>query len=333
MLRNPIIPFVLFLSILAGSCYTSQLSLDVLEPAKIILPSTIQRVSLLQMPGPPSAHFDSLEFLWLDKGTDIYEIKMGYLHGIYDVIYTSPRFRKVILSDTAGTLINKKGRLFWNDLQKVCAHDTTNFVLVLSRAISRDHYPKGVNSAYYNITDDKRVGSYSLVDYSIINKTRWIFYEPKLEKIAARFEFADTIKMSGDLAIIEIPPLLYDACYLTGQRIGKKLSPYWVTVSRNLYTGPGKDLKDAAKFASENHWFKASLLWNDLIGQQNTKKASRAAYNLALAYEQDDVLDQAFLWISYADSISGNKLTSSYKKILDSRQKNKTFLDQQLSGY
>jgi hypothetical protein len=333
MSRNPIIPFALSLSILAGSCFTSQISLDVLEPAKIILPSSLQHISILPMPGPPSAHFDSLEFFWLAKGTDIYEIKMGYLHGIHDVLMTSPRFRKVILSDTTGTLYKNTGRLFWDDLQRICAHDTTDFVLALTRAISRDHYPQGVNNAYYGVKDDNWVGSYSLVDYSIINKTRWIFYEPNKEKIAARYEFADTIRISGDLVSPEIPALLYDACYLTGERTGKKLSPYWMTVSRNLYTGPGKDLKDAARFASENHWFKAALLWNGLVDHRNNKIASRAAYNLALAYEQDDILDQAFIWISFADSISGNKLTSSYRKRLDSRLKNKTFLDQQLSGY
>ena len=325
MSRYPIITLALSVSILAGSCYTSQLSLDVLEPAKNILPSSIQRLSVLPMPGAPSAHFDSLVFLWVESGTDIYEIKMGYLYGIHDVLSTSPRLQRVILSDTTGTNFKKTGWLYWDDLKRVCANDTTDIVLVLTRAISHDFYPAGLNKSSN--------GSVSLVDYSIINKTRWIFYEPKTEQIITRFEFADTVKIMGDLMSFEVPDMLYESCYLAGQRTGKRLSPYWQNVSRILYSGPGKDLKDAAEFAGKNHWYKASLIWNELIEHRNTKIASRAAFNLALAFEQDDELDQANLWIAYSDSISTNKQTLSYRKILDTRLKNKTFLEEQLTGH
>ena len=325
MFRNPVTPFALLLVIITGSCYTSQLSMDVLEPAKTELPSGIQRISILPMPGAPSltGKFDSLALLWSQE-TNIYQVKMGYLHGLYDILTNSPRLLRVVLSDTLGNTYIKSGHLYWDDLRQVCARDTTNMVLVLTRVICRENYPSGIN-----YVDEE---SYNLLDYTLINNTRWVFYEPSKEQIAVKYDFSDTLRINGDFVLLELPDLLYEACYMVGQRTGKKLVPYWTTVSRVLYNGPGKDMRDAAKFAYDNHWFKAALLWNGLVDHRNKKIASRAAFNLALAFERDDDLKQSLLWINYADSLLTNTNTIAYSKILAERIKANEKLDAQMTA-
>jgi len=321
MHRNPSIPFVFIcLALITGACYTSRLTLTVLQPAKTALPSSLRRISILPMTGIPSAagEFDSLKFL--KPAVDAELIKMGYLHGFNGIVSASPRFTKAVFTDTATASFLKKRRLFWDDLISVCKHDTTDAVLVLTRAVTYDFYPPNANIPQTN------------QDFRLINKTRWIFYQPDNQKIAARYDFSDTVLLTAVLDLAEVENLLYDACFQTGEQCGRHLVPYWQDVSRILFIGPGKDLKDAADFTLKERWYNAGMLWNDLIGNRNTKTASKAAFNLAVAFERDDDLDQAYLWVAYADSLHSNELTSLYKKILELRLKNKPVIDQQMSG-
>jgi hypothetical protein len=311
--------------IMAGACYTNKLTISVLEPAKLGLPASIQRISILPLPGVPSKTgvYDSLKFIKPFPDADVNAIKMGYLYGISDVLTSSPRFQKVVIADSSITRFTANGRLFWDDLQKVCTHDTTDVILVLTKAVSRD---------YYDLSYRNNSWEYYNNDYTLISHTKWVFYLPFKQKELTRFAFSDTLVMSGGFSILEMGYLLYDACYSIGERTGKKLTPHWQNVSRFYFTGPGRQLNKAAGFITKDQWYNAALIWNKLAEDSNVKYASRAAYNLALAYERDDVLDQASLWIAFSDSLSSNAITSSYKKTLADRLKTRPKLVEQLNG-
>jgi Family of unknown function (DUF6340) len=323
MQPNPIIPyFFLLLYLTAGGCYAEHLSLELLEPAKIVLPSDIQNVSVLRLPGTQSKKgtFDNLQQVKLDRSADPMKIKMGYVYGLFDVLTTSPRFKRVVLSPARDSSIISKERLYWDDLIKICTDDSTDCAIILTKAISEDY------DNPYNFDD------FVTTDYTLINKTNWIFYDPFNQTELLKFHSFDTIVITGGFAVSELKYFLYDACLSVGMQVGNKLVPHWRETDRIYFTGPGKELKDAAQFVAKNQWYKASLLWQDLIEGSNNTKASRAAFNTALAFEQSDNLDQASLWINFADSIALTNITKDYKKILDSRLKLKSVLDAQIAG-
>ena len=249
---------------------------------------------------------------------------MGYLHGIYDVLSVSPRFQKVVLSDTASTRFLSEGHLYWDDAVKICAHDTTDILLVLSKTVTYD-----AMGAPYDISEPT---SYFYIDYKLLNRTKWAFYLPEKQTKLAGFEMADTILVEGLFGPADIEELLYQACYTSGRRAGTKLSPHWNEVNRFLFTGPGKEMKTATRLILNNQWNDAALIWNKLAEDPKNALASRAAHNLALAFERDDILDQAFLWIDYADSLSGSPETSAYKLKLYDRIKTRAKLDEQMAG-
>jgi len=99
-----------------------------------------------------------------------------------------------------------------------------------------------------------------------------------------------------------------------------------------MYVGPGRDLRRAVAFTADEKWVDAGSIWDQLSESPKKKHAYRAAFNLALAYERDDVLDQAVLWIAYADSLHSTAASSAYKKILEERLKVKPLLDEQMAG-
>jgi hypothetical protein len=99
-----------------------------------------------------------------------------------------------------------------------------------------------------------------------------------------------------------------------------------------MYVGPGRELRKATAFTADDKWVEAGAIWDQLAESPNKKQAYRAAFNLGVAYERDDVLDQALLWIEYADSLHSTAASSAYRKILEGRLRVKPLLDEQMAG-
>jgi hypothetical protein len=325
MSRYPSILFTLFsLLLLAGACFSSRITISVLEPAKLTLPESIQRISIFPEPGlrAKPGVFDSISKIILDKNTDIREIKSGYLHGIYEILSTSPRFKKVVIADTSIGKFNTNGILYWDDVERICRHDTTDVLLILKKAVSYDAVEM-INSYWI----DNIYYSY----YKIVNNTKWVFYSPGERKELAEFAVSDTVVAEGNLVPSEVGNLLYQTCYISGKNLGTTLCPHWNDhVERKFYTGPGTEMKSATRYIRKNNWYEAALIWNSLAESSNRMLASRSAYNLALAWEKDDELEQAFLWVVYADSLRTNPPVAAYRKTLDERLKAKLKLDEQM---
>lgn len=312
---------------LAAACFNSRLTISVLEPALVTLPASIQGVSIFPLPGTmsPSGQFDSLSHVRLGENVNIREIKLGYLHGMYDILSSSPRFKKVVISDTACVRYISQGYLYWDDVSRICAKDTTDVLLILQKAVSYD----AVDNMNLYLNDDS-----DFTYYKIVNKTKWVFYMPETQTELAAFTNSDTVAAEGSFSPSELENVLYQLCYATGYNMGKSLCPHWNDdVVRKFYSGPGTDMKTAATMIMRDKWYDAALIWNRIAEGKNIMLASRAALNLALAFERDDDLDQAILWAAYADSLRSNSITTTYRKTLGERLKIKENLDGQLSGY
>lgn len=268
--------------------------------------------------------FDSLTDIQLDPKTDISQIKKGYVDGVYDILSASPRFKKVVLSDSGYNKLLAYGNLTWIDVDKICHHDTTDALLYLWKAVSYDALTQVYSNAWH-IEDYERS--------IILNRTNWVFFQPDAHQQMAGFVYNDTVIIGPNMMNLDEEYLLYQNCYVMGQAFGKKICPYWSDGNeRILFTGPGRELKRAAGLTAQDQWPQAGVIWNELADSPHKNLASRAAFNLALAYERDDVLDQAVLWISYADSLLSTPATIAYKRILNDRIKIKPTLDQQIAG-
>ncbi len=327
MSRNAAIPF-LFLSLLVivSSCF-SKVTISVLEPGAYVLPSSLQKITIYSRPGMQATPglFDSLTDLQFDSGTDINKIREGYLYGAYDVISLSPRFKKVVLSDTVFDKLLLYGNLTWNAVDRICGHDTTDALLFLWKAVSYTSHEK---VSYITWQPD-------YADLSAIyNRSKWMFFKPYTHQQLASYTHNDTVSVAPELYLNPeyIGDVLYQNCYVMGKAFGQKLCPHWKEVDRTMYVGPGKEFRKAMALTADEKWLEAGAIWDKLSESPHKKKAYRAAFNLALAYERDDVLDQALLWIDYADSLHNTAASSQYKKILEGRLKVKPLLDEQMAG-
>lgn len=274
------------------------------------------------MPGQVSDtnRIENIDDIQLHSTADVTQILLGYLNGIHDVLVNSPLFERVVFSDSTFVRFMDQGRLYWDDLRTVCLHDTTDVVLILRKAIMNDlqlvsEYEG--TSLFYNV-------------YRIENYTKWSFVQPFQEKILITLEDEDSLALEGIFGERGEPEqLLYKACYTSGVMTGEKMCPVWQDRTRTYFTRPGRDMKDAAGFVEKNRWYNATKLWNGIVESGNRRNASRAAYNIALAFEMNDDLEQAYSWILYADSLRTGRHILCYRNILDERIEIKPILDQQ----
>jgi hypothetical protein len=302
-------------------------TINVLEPGIYTLPSTLQKLTIYSTPGMQTTpgFFDSLSSLQFEAGTDINKIRKGYLDGVYEILSSSPRFKKVVLSDSSLDKLLLYGNLTWKAVDKICSQDTTDAMLFLWRAVSYAAHEKD-----YHVAWDPEY-----VDLSrLINHSRWLFFKPVTHQQIASYTYYDTVSVAPELFLDpeNIGDVLYQNCYVMGRAFGEKLCPHWQETERIMYVGPGKELRKATAFTANDKWVDAGAIWDRMSENPHKKKAYRAAFNLALAYERDDVLDQAILWISYADSLHSTSSSSAYKKILEARLKLKPLLDEQMTG-
>jgi hypothetical protein len=327
MYRNTVKPFsFLFLFLTVTACY-SKLTISVLEPGTYILPSSVQRVTIYSEPGMTATPglFDSIMDYRVDPETDINKIRKGYLDGVYDILSVSPRFKKAVLSDTVFDKLLLYGNLSWKSVDRICSHDTTDALLFLLKAISYTSHEMATSFSWQP----------EYLDLShILNHSKWMFFKPFSHQQLASYAYNDTVSVAPELYLNQdnIEETLYQNCYLMGKAFGEKLCPHWHEVERMMYAGPGRELRKATAFIADDRWVDAGAIWDKLACNPHKKQAYRAAFNLALAFERDDVLDQAVLWISYADSIQNTAASAAYKKILEDRLKLKPQLDEQLAG-
>lgn len=297
--------------------------MSVLQPSSVELPEEIQKISIFPKPGytPVKNIFDSLSNIRLSENSDVSQIKVGYLDGIYDVMSESPSFQKVIISDTSFGSYMKYGTLYWDDLRKLCTHDSTQHVLLLQKAI--------VHDAFISYTQNEIVSG--IRQYRVNNDTKWVFLQPFKEEVTLVLSNTDSLDVNGYFDAAGAPEyLLYRNCYTSGYLTGIKICPHWKDTIRIYFDGPGLSMKRASKLIERNNWRAASLIWNDLAEGPNRSLASKAAYNMAVAWEFGDDLDQSLQWIQYADSLGNNKRINEYLRIIENRIKTKKILDKQV---
>jgi hypothetical protein len=319
--------------LLLAACSPARINISVLQPAVISIPQSIQRISLFPgagIPNPPGV-YDSIQQVKLKPGYNYNRIKRGYMEGVHKVIQQSPRFKRVVLSDTIYENLVSAGVIGWDQLRQICIHDSTDAILLLKKAVAHDILD------YFSETEGEE--QFCGLRYNLETHTKWCFYDPFTLIASDDFTYTDfnnyeqEVPCGGILPIKNITGILYDACLLTGNRLGEQICPSWKdNVQRFIFSGPGRSLKQAYFLASHSQWNQAAVIWNDLSNSPDKKQAYRASFNLALAWERDDDLDQAGEWAKYADSLHSDKITKAYVIILDQRIRFKAELDDQIEG-
>ena len=147
----------------------------------------------------------------------------------------------------------------------------------------------------------------------------------------------------GKSEAVDNLPSIKDACWDTGiaiaQRYADRIAPRWQTGARRIYmVNKFPDLSLLAYKAMQNDaYMRAFDIWESMLfscrkrGQKKTK--SQITYNMAVAYEFQNQLEQALYWAQRSANLNMKTRTANYIRLLKERQQYKEQLDKQLIDY
>jgi hypothetical protein len=334
---------ILIATTLVESCKFGHVSLQVLKPADIMLPSSFQKFVLADRTRPQKGNgtqaLSALEGILTGEG--IFQDRWGAqdcVEGLRQELIKTPRYTVTIAA--VDTVLKGTGRrqvmppLDWKTVAKMVGNDTTTGLIVLESFDSNIDLSSALTqaataSAPAAYRADGRVNVYCV----------WRIYDLKSKTIVDEYtqQFNQTFSGNGATqaaAQSNLPSrdnMTQRAGVAAGNAYAIRISPQWIWVSRNYYKTGSPVLKSTKKLVKYNNWSAATDAWDKEATSSDQKAAMRATYNMALASEQQGQLDLALEWANRAVKM-GDKHAMQYVQILQERKAQEERLQQQMKG-
>ena len=327
-LRYNIILIIVLL--LVGCTPMAEISIQVIEPAKITLPAYVNQVAFLNHSYVPKYHNEDTSGL---SQKEIY---------ILDTVINNQVFRGLRNGLNESPLFD----LDSIHIIQFRRNDTSNFLEPLTgdqiHAIKQSEQAEALISLeYYRIQDTITMDTYQLdlmANRRIISHTVWRIYDLYLDSIFDEYMLKDTTDWFvigyDTYSIMESLPefinSLRTASYSAGLRYGQRISPSWFVVPRFYHISGGEAMREAGKKAASRDWKGAAEIWKKLAYQENEKTAAKACFNMALVCEMEDLFIPALDWAVKSYLIKQNPVTREYIDQLKVRYRKQKVIKTQL---
>ncbi|CAN5403880.1 hypothetical protein BH09BAC5_BH09BAC5_17250 [soil metagenome] len=332
-----------------SSCKTGHVSMQVLQPADIMLPQHFQHFVLADRTRPAKGNgnqaINVLEGIFTGEG--IFEDKWGAedcLEGLRQVLIQTPRYTVTVAA--LDTTIKGTGRrqtmppLDWGTVAKLIGNDTTTALVVLEAFDSNNNFfnevvqttqrgPNGENIQVPEYRAHNRVDVYCV--WRIYNLKDKTVVDQYTQESRQQFDGAGANQSAAESRLPSRRDMTSRAGVSAGIQYGHRISPQWINVSREYYRKGSPVLKSTAKLVRYNNWETATNAWDKEAQSSDPKAAMRASFNMALASEKAGQLDLAIQWANRAVQM-GDKRAARYVQILQQRQYDQKKLEEQMKG-
>ncbi len=337
------------ISVLLSSCYTvSTIETEVLNPAEKSFPYDVYNVGVL-------SRMDVT--LKSNTGKINKETKFAFerdsmilnnaIIGLLDGLAESPRFEVFAMNPPrvlGGDRSDLNNELSWGLLESLAQKDSLDMIISLTAAnfedtvwrrkdLNNDNFPlifrgesdllKEINNSGYNEA------------YIMFPHLYWRIYDLRNKSIE-KFVQVDTLfytpgPNNGYPSSRAIINYLYENLGDAGYKYSKILAPYWTTEGRAWYPVGDSYFLEAAEMANNGNWTDASKIWRKYAYSKNSKTASKASLNMAVASEMLDKIDIAIEWAKRSKELGLKYYPENYLKTLIKRQKERVLLDSQMN--
>ncbi len=325
---------ILTLSMLA-SCKTSQLYLNVVEPAPVTIPSYIKSVGVINrsMPTDKTKILDVVDKVLSLEGANLDKVgAQESIKGLSDELLNNGRFEEVKTLNDIDFRTPKLGifpvPLTWEIVTQICNETGTNalFSLEVFDTDTRINYSS--RPVEIKTLIGKIPGLEHQADMETIVQTGWRIYDPSDKQVLDEYTLGESILFTGR----GINPVLAAAA-LTGRKeaVNKvsnkaghnyalRILPYEIRVMRDYYVKGTSNFKIAKRKAQVGKWDEAGKLWEKETTNKNMKISGRACYNMAIINEINGDLDQSLQWAQKAWEDYNIKSALKYIRILENRK-------------
>lgn len=338
------IPFVLISVMLSLSCGTGNMSMQVMQPAHINVPKDIKTLVVVNHTIPIKNWWNILEGVL--TGEMIEQDKKGKneaIRGLVSRMTESTRYKVINSGETFKGKGNITGLTFpapldWRTVNNLCRKYDADAVISLEYFDS-DYIVTNVKKMVDE--DGREVPEYHAKGVASID-LGFRIYDPKDKNIFDEESFSHrrvwhaTGRNAADAAahLIAKGQAIYAASYDAGIAYSDRITPHYIWVNRMYYRkGKKSDYIDrGARQAEVNQWKQAAQTWMKALNSPHKKDPGRAAYNIALAYEMQGLLEKALHWAQKSYSLYGNKNARQYVSVLEGRIENQKRLKEQMGN-
>lgn len=324
---------ILALATLFFSCTTTHtVRFEVIKPARVDVDAGIKHITLINNTLLPKG--DSMGTFYGFQRTIYYDttridtmLSMTALDALAKELTALKRFTLspdpviVPLKDT--TAIRKPISF---DILSLITPPQTDGVIVLESMSTYDQLD-------YELGFDDRI----YARLTLLGVASWRFYDLRQRKIIDRWNLMDTLTYFGEgqtvnQALGDLPgryESLMEMAGKTGTRYGQQVAPSWEPVTRIYLSDNSEPLESGRRAAARDDWETAAREWKKATSDKSTRRASLAAFNMAVASEVLGNLELARFWLN--KSIETNRLPQSaiYDKALKNREENLLLLKKQ----
>ncbi len=131
-------------------------------------------------------------------------------------------------------------------------------------------------------------------------------------------------------AIADQNALHFAAAHDIAQRYARRISPTGTSVDRVFYRGGSPGLRSGTKAAAAGDWDKARERWQAAVDDSEGKAKGKALFDLAVAHEEQGLLDEALELAQRADHLLDSSTSARYVKQLNKRLELEKKLGRQL---
>lgn len=298
------ISFYLLIACLFAACSpVNYIGIQTYNPANITFPKNVRKLLVVDnaLPQPSDVGY---QYSLFGKAQDTCRANADSAsffacRSLGKSIVSVPYFRDVLLYDR-GTrqdsqyLIDKK--MSSDDVKALCEETGADAVISFDRLLFK------MEKTVVAFADGYIAG---MVDVKMNGVVR--SYIPEREQPLATVYMNDSIywmENAGDLnELARYLPSPSDALRAAAEYLGTKASPnfipHWIDETRWYYKGIGTRWKEASAYAAAEKWDEAYQRWMTIYEKSSSwKEKAKVASNLALYYEMDTKLKEAFDWAS-----------------------------------
>lgn len=293
----------LFLFLLGMVACTTNIPMEVLRPADIVLDSNIQKIALMDRSKPSSGFLNVLEGLVSGEGIgQDREGREKAMQGLAGVLSNTPRFEVV---QTGISMEGTKGGqrmavpLPWSEVERIC-NSVGADALVVIESYDSDYFSSTTQRERKKKDDDGNeiIEKYWESDANLNIRIGWRIYDPSKRILIDEFTVnaGENYGGRGDTeeeALRRLPNTLNASRNISlgvGGTYAERIAPVFILINRSIYNSGKKpfktDMKQARDYVRVGNWDNAADIWNAVSNDADPKTAAKACVNLAIAYER-----------------------------------------------
>lgn len=322
----------LLLILLLTSCAKNNLTINVIQPAPVTIPSYIEKVGIVNrtMPSKDNDVLDKIDKVLSVEGKNLDKDGAHQaVLGLFNELGRNQRFAEIKIIDDVE--IKNPGLgifpspLSWEIVNEMCRENNVDALFILA------FYDTDAKIAYNSVPviingplGVKIPVPEHHVNITTLIKTGWRIYDPGNRMILDEFEFNDTQISTGRginparaaEAVIGRKEAVMQLSNSLGYSYSLKVMPYRIRVSREYFVKGTNNFRIAKRRAQTGDWDGAAELWQKEVTHRKRKIAGRACYNMAVINEINGDQESAVEWASRAYADYKNKAALDYLNIL-----------------